>query len=211
MTGEKTAARADFAAVLLAAGGSSRFGRPKQLLDWRGQPLVRHLAEELSASGARPVLVVIGSEAEAVAQLLADLPLHLVENPHWRQGLATSLASAVSALDELAPDVNGLLVALADQPLVDGALLARLLDAAAAPERPLVASSYSGILGPPAVFPRRLFPELLDLAGDRGARAVLERHRTETLAIDFPDGACDLDSPADYERLLARASSSISR
>ena len=108
-------------ALVLAAGGSRRFGRPKQLLPWRGEPLIRHAARAALGSGADEVVVVLGADADAVRAALADLPIHVALNPGWESGLASSLAAG---LEEASGDA--VLVVLGDQPVADAKVLAAL-------------------------------------------------------------------------------------
>jgi molybdenum cofactor cytidylyltransferase len=190
------------AAALLAAGASSRFGQPKALLRFRGTSLVRHLAGELAAV-ADPVFVVVPPAANAFARALAGSGAQLIVNPWAARGLGSSLAAAARAASRRAPAADGLLVALVDQPLVDRELLGRLARAASAGAGWSASDYGDGAIGPPAVLPRAAFAELERLDGERGARALLERERDRLHLVDFADGRWDVDSPADYERLLA--------
>lgn len=199
------------AAVLLAAGGSRRAGRAKLLFPWRGTTLLRHAAAAALGSGADPVLCVLGCEGERLAAELAGLPLHLVPNDGWEEGLASSFRTALAALPELAAEAEGALFLLADQPLVGAPELARLLAHArglAGPGRPLplLASACGAGIGPPVLLPARLWPELAALRGDRGAREILERHRTELVIFDLPEAAYDVDREEDLAAHTALAS-----
>lgn len=188
-------------ALVLAAGGSRRLGRPKQLLAPLGEPLVHRMARLALEAGAAPVWVVVGAGAEGVRTAMADLPVSCVENPGWEEGLASSIRAGVSAAAAAEPAPDGLLVLLVDQPRVDGPLLARLLGAArAAPDR-RVACAYGGGLGVPALFPSADFPALGRLRGDRGARDILRAAPERVVPVPFPDGAVDVDRPEDAARL----------
>jgi len=194
------------AAALLAAGSSTRFGRPKALLDLRGRPFVRALAEELAAV-ASPVLVVAPPKADRIEHALDGSGALVVVNPHAARGMGTSLAAAAGAARQRAPEANALLVALVDQPLADRALFARLI--AAAGDGGFAAADYGdGVVGPPALFPRAAFDELARLDGERGARAILGRERSSLHTVAFPGARFDVDTPGDYERLLATISAS---
>lgn len=192
------------AAALLAAGASTRFGRPKALLLWRGESFVRRLARELAAV-ADPVLVVVPPAAGAILGELAGGDAVALVNPRPAGGMGSSLAAAVRDLQRRAPACEGLLVALVDQPLAARDHFA-LLAQAAASGGGWAASDYGdGVCGPPAVLPRVAFDEVAQLEGDRGARALLARAGERVARIPFADGRWDVDSPADYERLLASA------
>jgi len=187
-------------AVLLAAGGSTRMGRPKQLLPYRGQPLVRHAAETLVAAGFRPIFVVIGSEADAVRAVLEGLPIVIVRNDHWQRGIGSSLRCGIERAAQEWPPVPGVLVALADQPGVTVDHLRGLR--AAWKSDHIAASHYAGAPAVPAIFPAALFEDLLRLPNDAGAKSVLQRYadRTALVPLEKHD---DIDQPSDYERLLA--------
>lgn len=189
------------AAALLAAGGSTRFGRPKALLDFRGRSFVRGLALELAAV-ADPVLVVAPPAANAFARELAGTGARLVVNPWAARGIGSSLAAAARALGARSPDSDALLVALVDQPLADRALFARLVQAAESGAGWAASDYGDGAIGPPAVLPRAAFPALARLDGERGARDLLAAEGERVARVAFPGGRRDVDTPADYERLL---------
>jgi molybdenum cofactor cytidylyltransferase len=189
--------------VLLAAGTSSRMGRPKQLLPWRGRPLVRHVAEVALASRLDGLVVVLGAAAEDARAALAGLagPVRTVECPDFAAGQAASLRSGLAALPAVAAAAVVLLV---DMPLVTPALLDGLIAAhRASPAAAAVLPRYQGRRGNPALLAAALFPELLALTGDTGARPVLERHAAQVRWLDVDDPAVltDVDTPAAYNRL----------
>lgn len=174
-------------AIVLAAGGSSRLGRPKQLLDYHGEPLIVHAVRVALAAQCDRTIVVWSSAAPPPPLRHVEL----VENPEWGEGIASSIRAAVRAAD---PDAR-LLFALVDQPLVTSAHLRALADTNA----PIVATGYRGVAGVPAVFGPEFREELLALRGDRGARAVIERHGA--VVIPFEPAAIDVDSEDDYRKL----------
>ena len=192
-------ARRRVGAIVLAAGGSSRFGSPKQLHSFAGEPLVRRAALAALDAGASPVLVVLGAHADLVAPALDGLEVSIVMNADWAQGLATSLAAGMRAL--LAdPSCDGALVMLTDQPLGDAAALARLLAAFDASHR-LVASASGGALGAPAVFGREHADDLLTLEGDAGAGRWLRARGDEVTCVPLAAAALDVDTPLDAAAL----------
>ncbi|WP_405242722.1 nucleotidyltransferase family protein [Lentisalinibacter salinarum] len=197
-------------ALVLAAGGSRRLGAPKQLLTFGGEALVRRALRLAAGPCGGRSLLVLGAEYTRVLEAAGEVARYFVVNEHWQRGLSSSLVLGVECLPD---DCDGLLVLLTDQPLVDETDLARL--AAAWRSRPdaIAASRYGGrggnecgddggdILGVPAIFPRRLFPELRALTGDRGARPLIERHRHEVIAVECRRAATDIDTPADAAAL----------
>jgi molybdenum cofactor cytidylyltransferase len=189
------------AGALLAAGGSTRLGRPKAFLELEGVSFVRRLAGELAAV-ASPALVIAPPTAGPFAREIQGTGARLVVNHRPQRGIGFSLAVAVQAVEQFAPETEALLVALVDQPLADRALFTSLR-AAAAGGSGWATSEYVGAIGPPALFPREAFEELAALDGDRGARALLERAGELVARVPFPGGALDVDTEADYERLVS--------
>ena len=187
------------AAVILAAGGSTRLGSPKQLLDFRGRSLLRHAAETALATDCRPVLVVLGSGADRLQTELAGLDVHTVENRAWELGMGTSIRCGLETLATLAPDVDGALLTLCDQPLI-GTEALRSLVAACSPGK-IAAAAYDGTVGVPAVFGRAFFDELRGLPDGAGAKPVLLRQAASVVAIAMPAAATDIDTRAQYENL----------
>jgi molybdenum cofactor cytidylyltransferase len=191
--------------VLLAAGASTRMGRPKQLLAFRGRTLLRGAAEGALASLCHPVVVVLGANAETIHPELHGLPLETVVNDAWAEGMGSSVRAGIAALEAVA-DVDSAVVMLCDQPFVTAGVIDRLVAAHARTGRPIAASEYEEALGVPALFHRSLFPALRALPGSAGARQLIARHpRSEVARVPLAHGAVDVDTPSDYGRLLARA------
>ena len=186
-----------FAAVLLAAGRSTRMGGPNKLLaKVTGRPLARIAAEAALASKAKPVVVVTGHQSETIADALRDLPLQFAHNPDFADGLSTSLRTGLGALPE---DIDGAVVMLADMPQVDAALIDRLIGAYDAPKGALIAVPViDGKRGNPVLWSRRFFPELMTVTGDVGARHLIAKY--PEAVVDVPmsgQGALvDVDTPA---------------
>jgi molybdenum cofactor cytidylyltransferase len=175
-------------------------GRPKQLLDWGGRPLVRIAAEQAFAAGLDRVLAVVGAAAADVAAALEGLPLAIVPCPDYAAGQSASLRAGVAALGA---EVAAAVVLLADQPFVTAAIIARLVDAWRASGAPIVAPVYRGVRGNPVLFGRAVFQELLGVTGDIGARAVVAADRARVQLVPFDDDRplLDIDTPEEYARL----------
>jgi molybdenum cofactor cytidylyltransferase len=191
--------------VILAAGAATRMGAVKQLLPFGGRSLLRHTAEEALASECGPVVVVLGAHAEQLQDELRELPVQVVVNPRWPEGMGTSIRAGMTAVTA-APGGAGLtavLLTICDQPFFSADLVHRLLAAREESGSPLVASAYGETRGVPALFHHSLFPELLALDGPEGARRVIQAHAAETATVPFPEGAFDLDTPEDYAQLSA--------
>jgi len=192
-----------YGAVILAAGASRRLGALKQLLSWHGEPLVRRCARLAMDAGLWPVVVVLGARADEVRAVLAGMPLATVTNPAFAEGLGGSIRVGLHRLRVCAPDVKGAVFLACDQPLVEPAHLGALAQAALAGDKPIAASAYGGTLGVPALFAASIFPELLKLPGDAGARRVIAREPGRVASVPLPDGEVDVDTPEDWRRALS--------
>ena len=190
-------------AVLLAAGSSSRMGRPKQTLQYRGESLLRRAALAALSAGCRPVVVVTGAHAELSRRELAGLDVREVSNPRWETGMASSVRAGVEGLVSVDPDADAVVLLLCDQPHVTSEIISGLVAAHRATGRPVVASTYGGSFGVPALFGRALFAELARLEGAAGAKQVIKRHASEAHFLPFPGGEVDVDTPDDFSRLTA--------
>lgn len=193
--------------VLLAAGNSSRLGRPKQLLPLgnNGQTLLRHAAEAAVASESSATIVVLGEEDENGARMereLNGLPVQIVRNAMWREGMASSLRTGIHALRSWRKDVDAVVVLLCDQPHLTTDTLNALVGAHRTTQKPIVASQYEGGPGAPCLFYRSLFAELCSLSGGEGAKRVILQHGDAVALVPFPEGALDIDTPADVERVV---------
>jgi molybdenum cofactor cytidylyltransferase len=190
------------AALVLAAGRSTRMGAHKLLLPLAGQPLLSYALRAALESRADPVVLVLGHDAEAVRAALPAGRHVIVRNPRYTSGMASSVQAGLHALPARS---LGTVILLGDQPRMTVALVDRLLAEAAAHPEAIVAASYGGRRGNPVYFPRALFAELLALSGDEGGRSVIAQHPELVRLLDFPPSGqdVDVDHPEEYERLRA--------
>lgn len=184
------------AAVILAAGGSTRMGRPKQLLPWNGRSLLRHTVNVAREAGCEPVIVVLGAAADRLRPELSGLPVTVTENPEWEEGPGTSIRAGLTPVGS----ADAVVFLACDQPLVDAAHVRRLIDAHRMTGRPMAASGYADSAGVPALFARECFPDLRSLPAESGAKQLFARRPDALAIVPFPAGAVDLDTPEDYER-----------
>jgi molybdenum cofactor cytidylyltransferase len=191
-------------AVLLAAGGSRRLGRSKQLVPFRGEPLVRRAARIAAEAGLSPVVVVIASGAGEVELALAGLPVDVVHNAAAVGGVGTSVAAGVARLRAIAPSASGAVLLVCDQPLLEADHLRALVARREATGLPVIASGYEGVLGVPALFGAEVLDELASLDGDIGAREVIRRESSRVVAVPFPAGALDVDEEEDVTAARGR-------
>lgn len=180
--------------VLLAAGESRRYGSPKQLALVDGEPMLRRAARTALAAGV-PVLVVLGAQADSVRAALDGLSLHVVHCADWAGGMGCSLAAGAQAVTRLFPNASGLLLCLADQPLIEAAVLIQLLHRHHQVPQKILACAHGNAAGPPVLFPRDCLAELAQWSGADGARTLLQResHRVDRCLLDVGP---DVDTPA---------------
>ncbi len=191
------------AIILLAAGASTRMGRPKLLLRYGSRSFLRHAAEVAAASICRPILVVLGAYANQLQSEIDDLPVRSVINERWADGMGSSIQVGVGALKtyDRADNTEALVLMLCDQPFVTAAVIHNLVTAFRSNGKSISASEYGGTLGVPAVFGREYFAALAALSGAAGAKHIIAAHASEVMRVPFPQGATDVDTPEDYRQL----------
>jgi molybdenum cofactor cytidylyltransferase len=183
-------------AIVLAAGASRRLGRPKQLVDFLGKPLLRRTVLTI-LTGCRDIVVVLGFQADKVGASLTGLPVRVVINTEWQTGIASSIRTGVMALPS---DAEGTLLFVCDQIALDSILVMRLLEVQSSHSDSVVACEYDGIRGIPAYFPVKYFPTLKALTGDHGAGQFLQSNAV--LTVSFPNGGYDIDCQKDMLKIL---------
>jgi molybdenum cofactor cytidylyltransferase len=204
----------EIAAIILAAGGSTRFARPKQLVQFRGKSLLRRIVDAAAETNCSPVVVVIGSETEKTRGELAGTSAIAVENKDWQRGIGVSIRAGVQgAIDNATkegrlsavskpPLLEAIVLLTCDQPFVDAQTIRELIALYEKAKKAIVASSYSDTLGVPALFDRSCFAELLALDDDSGAKLIILSKRERVAEFLFPEGMIDIDTAEDLE--LAR-------
>src|SRR5437773_10341371 len=211
------------AAVILAAGESSRLGKPKQLIQFRGKTLVRRVVDAASEAGCQPILVVVGNTkqapqlhsprsprggtrqheievADAISSELKNTGATIIANPNWKCGIGTSIRAGVQHLIEIASGVEATVLLACDQPFVDRAVIERLIALRHETRQPIVAASYAGTLGVPVLFDRSFLPELLRLDDSAGAKSIILSNRDQVAEFPFPAGKIDIDTAEDWQR-----------
>jgi molybdenum cofactor cytidylyltransferase len=194
------------AGIVLAAGRSTRLGRPKQLLLVHGEPLIRHTLRRVLVSSLDQVILVVGHEADDVRDTVADLEVKCIFNPDAAAGQSTSVRAGLAALSS---DVEAAVFILGDQPGIDPGVIDALVAAWRTSGAPVAAPRYEDRMGNPVLFDRRVFPELAALEGDTGARPVVRAyHDSSGLHVVPVAGHAppDVDTEADYAALIATIS-----
>ena len=188
-------------AVILAAGGSSRFGQPKQLLPFRGKSLVCRIIDAACEARCSPVVVVTRSEDEKLHSELDRAGVVMAQNQQWSSGIGSSIRRGIEALINSSPDVEASVLLVCDQPAVDVRAIQRLLALRETTGKSIVASSYADTLGVPALFSRSIFEELLSLGDNAGAKSIILQSRGRVASLSFPEGEIDIDTWEDWEKL----------
>ncbi len=197
----------NIATIILAAGSSSRLGEPKQLLTNNGKTLVRQITETALSLQAGPVIVVLGANQARIQAELANLPVQVVQNPDWQEGMASSLRAGLNSLPTTL--IDSFLVLLTDQPFVTSTLLQELIDTRQKTDRGIVACQYgeADFLGVPALFAIGYRAAFMNLSGDVGARKLIKYYADDCVAVPFPLATVDLDTKQDVENWQSTRSS----
>lgn len=202
MTGNS---HAKIGGLLLAAGGSSRFGSPKQLAEFDGESLIRRATKALIEAGCEPVTVVLGAEIEHSTLQLADLRVSTTINQDWEDGMSSSIKTGLKTLEASDPDLAAVLISLCDQPLIDGQYLRRFVTTFEQTDARIIAADYGDFRGVPAIFPRARFHDLCVLTGDKGAREIIRREKS-LISIPLGRDGSDIDKPEHLAALFRDAS-----
>jgi molybdenum cofactor cytidylyltransferase len=207
-----------FAAIILAAGSSSRMGagRHKLLLPLGNRPVLAHVIAATLASQARPIVLVLGHQAEQVrahiATFTASPTVISIENPHYLQGMSTSLRAGLQTLiqsedthGQISHSLAGVIILLGDQPLMTAHSIDALITCKQTTDKRIIAPLYNGKRGNPVLFDASLFPELMEIKGDEGARSVIERHKQEVATIELSEvvASYDVDTWEAYQAVVA--------
>lgn len=181
--------------IILAAGESKRLGQPKQNLLFRGKTLLQNAIDAALNSVCSPIIVVLGAHADSII-INPGQKLTVLNNPHWQEGMASSIRLAVTEL--IKHDITGAIMMLCDQPFADTALLNKLVDKQNSTGKAIIACSYHGTLGVPVLFKKTLFPALLQLHGRDGAKKIFPANAEDIALVAFEKGAVDIDTITDY-------------
>jgi molybdenum cofactor cytidylyltransferase len=189
--------------IILAAGSSSRLGRPKQLLKHQQGSMVLHVATQAKAVENTLTMVVIGAARELVDIALFDAKVQTCYNPDWGQGMSTSIRTGLHAILQLAPEIEGCILCVCDQPYITTAVFLDLIRAFEKSDGEIIASSYNNTVGTPVIFGAKYFTALMDLSGQEGAKKLLTKYETNVRLLPFPNGEVDIDTEDDYVRFIS--------
>lgn len=190
--------------LLLAAGGSTRMGQPKQLLPWGEQTLIDHQIQTLFETG-NPVNVVIGSNSNLIIPVIEKLSVTIFINTDWESGMGSSISFGIRQIIQKFPESDGVLITLLDQPLLTTSYFEKMLGAyQPSSQQILVSQSASGWTGVPALFDKCYFKELSGLKNEEGAKKIVNRHEENVIILEGGDILEDMDTPETYQQLLGK-------
>lgn len=190
--------------VILAAGASSRLGRAKQLLEYQGEKLIDRMVGLFTKLPLSEICVVYGARRAEIEPVITQLSVSTAYNPDWSKGMAGSLQAGLKTLLALNADLPAVLIALVDQPLLTKAHFSAMLEMHRANPESIIAAAYEDTQGVPAIFPSRFFPELLSQKTQVGAKKLIKIYADQVISFPCQEAAFDIDTEADYQRLLSR-------
>jgi molybdenum cofactor cytidylyltransferase len=185
------------ALIILAAGESSRLGRPKQNLVFNGKTLLQRAVESGQGSECETIIVVLGANLNEITPIAGTTTLYNID---WKEGMASSIRRAMIEINNDL-SVDKVIIMLCDQPFVSPTLLNALISEQIETGKSIIACAYNGTTGAPVLFNRAIFAELLLLQGQEGAKKILKDHTNDIAEIPFEQGGIDIDTPDDYEKL----------
>ena len=187
--------------VILAAGASTRLGKPKQLLHYGGKTLLAHAINEAVNSNADAVVVILGKDANLFKKEIDERKVRVAINSSWEEGMASSVRLGLDILFNAKPYIDAVIIMVCDQPHISSSILNQLIITQQRTTKQIVTSNYGNSIGPPALFHKKYFEELVKLSGDTGARKIIQRNMNDVATILFPEGDIDIDTEEDYEKL----------
>ncbi|MCR4031932.1 MULTISPECIES: NTP transferase domain-containing protein [Flavobacterium] len=189
--------------IILAAGNSSRLGRPKQLLKYKDSTLLKNTISEALKVEDSFLIVITGSNHDLIEKELNSPEILFSFNPEWENGMSSSIAKGIDELLLLNPDCEQCILAVCDQPFVTSSIFENLINEAIKTGKGIVASAYSETLGTPVLFQKKYFQELLDLNGQEGAKKLIKKYTEDVVSVSFEKGNIDIDTEEDYKTLLS--------
>lgn len=190
------------AIIILAAGNSSRLGRPKQLLGYKNSTLLKNTISEALKVPNSFVIVVTGANYNEVEKQLNMAEINIYFNAEWENGMSSSIVKGLNELLLLKPDCGECIFAVCDQPFVTSLIFENLISEYHKTKKGIIASAYSETLGTPVLFHKKYFNELLELSGQDGAKKIIKKYLEDTVSVPFEKGDIDIDTEEDYNKLI---------
>ncbi|CAH0272934.1 Nicotine blue oxidoreductase [Pedobacter sp. Bi27] len=190
--------------IILAAGSSSRLGRPKQLLDYKGKTLLQTIINEALETSCRPVITVLGANAKEIASQHQHDQVNFVINESWENGMASSIVAGLSAIIRNNSEIESIIIAVADQAFIKMSNFNNLIEKQKETGKNIIASTYSETIGTPVLFKKDYFEALLSLTGAEGAKKILKQYPQDVETVVFEHGEIDIDTETDYNNLISQ-------
>ena len=191
----------DIGAIILAAGSSSRLGEPKQLLKHDGKSLLQTAVDAANNADTNPVILVLGANADQISKEINKSKVQVIINSEWEEGMASSVRVGLNEVLFISPSIEAVILMVCDQPYISAELINDLINTHKQTRKPIVTCNYGETIGPPALFQRSLFKELMQLRGDVGARKIIQNHSNDVVTVLFAKGRIDIDTKEDYNAL----------
>lgn len=190
--------------IILAAGSSSRLGRPKQLLDYKGKTLLQTVINEALETSCRPVITVLGANAKEIASQHQHDQVNFVINESWENGMASSIVAGLSAMIKNNSEIESIIIAVADQAFIKMSNFNNLIEKQKETGKNIIASAYAETIGTPVLFKKRYFEALLSFKGTEGAKNILKQYPYDLETVVFEHGEIDIDTETDYKNLISQ-------
>ena len=187
--------------VILAGGASTRLGQPKQLLRYHGKTLLDHSLDEAINAKVDAVVIVLGKNADLFKDEINKEKVSVVVNKDWIEGMASSVRLGLDALLNSKPYIDAAIFMVCDQPHISSSILNTLITTQQKTTKQIVTCNYGESIGPPALFHKKYFRQLMELKGDIGARNIIQENMNDVATVLFPEGKIDIDTKEDYEAL----------
>lgn len=190
------------AIIILAAGNSSRLGKPKQLLHFNGKTLLDIVTDEALKTEFSPIVVVLGAYANEIKALHNNPQVIYTVNESWQNGISSSIIAGLNVVLDEFPNIDNVIITVADQVYITSEIFEALNNQHQSENKNIVASSYLQTTGTPVLFNKKYFSKLLNLTGSAGAKDLIKQHVNDTASISFEPGSIDIDTEADYNNLI---------
>ncbi|QDW25702.1 nucleotidyltransferase family protein [Pedobacter sp. KBS0701] len=190
--------------IILAAGSSSRLGRSKQLLDYKGKTLLQNVINEALEKNCQSVIVVLGANAEEIASKHQNDQVNLVINESWENGIASSIVAGLLTMVKNNSEIESIIIAVADQVFIKMNNFNNLIEKQKETGKNIIASTYAETIGTPVLFKKDYFEALLSLTGEEGAKKILKQYSQDVETVVFEHGEIDIDTETDYNNLISQ-------
>lgn len=188
--------------IILAAGGSSRMGTSKQMLEVNGEYLLNRTVRTVADAGIGQIVVVLGAEEALHRSIISHQPVNVVANEAWQTGMGSSIKRGLRSLRYQDQNLDAVIILVCDQPMLRPEIISGIVSTFQATKKAIVVSGYSESVGVPALFARSYFDKLDQLPDDQGAKRIILQNLADVEVVPFPGGEIDLDTIDDYEKFI---------